>query len=202
MAQKIRGRSKLVNMTTQLEKDMVRCMRDLLGSGYIDEYYRQMASEFIQVAQRYLDDALGADKRVEVPTQEKFPTMNIHSLRGTKVTPIYQGGKPKNGYAGDRDVVAKYLKEGGVYTVDRTQVHSSSTNVWLIEVPGVCFNSVSFSEANHSVFDDKEIDRLAMLRFPLKTIIDPDRPEHPFDVNFRERMAFKQGLRHGQINKS
>ena len=38
------------------------------------------------------------------------------------------------------------LEVGKVYTVDRIEVHSWHTKVWLKEVPGKVFNSVHFEE--------------------------------------------------------
>jgi len=42
-----------------LEDDMTGAARDLLGSGYVPSYYRNAASEFIQIAEAYA----GSQKR-------------------------------------------------------------------------------------------------------------------------------------------
>lgn len=38
------------------------------------------------------------------------------------------------------------LEDGKIYTVERTDVHGWSTDVYLVEVPGMGFNSVCFEE--------------------------------------------------------
>lgn len=38
---------------TELQKAMFRAMRELLGSGYIPEYYEQAAADFIAIAQEF-----------------------------------------------------------------------------------------------------------------------------------------------------
>lgn len=68
-------------------------------------------------------------------------SMNIFALRGHKVMVTEQS--LKNGYDADRDAVCKYLEVGKEYTVNFTQVHSSSTDVFLVGFDGVTFNSVN-----------------------------------------------------------
>src|SRR6185312_10610801 len=68
--------------------------------------------------------------------------MDIYAQPGTKV--IFDN--PKNGYAYDQADCRKHLTVGQIYTVERTDVHSAYTDVWLQEVPGVSFNSVMFSD--------------------------------------------------------
>lgn len=53
--------------------------------------------------------------------------------------------KPGNGYPHDQKVAAKHLTEGESYTVDKVEVHSWHTKIWLKEVPDVSFNSVLFN---------------------------------------------------------
>lgn len=38
---------------TRLELEMTRAMKDLLGSGYITDYYRSAAADFVQIATFY-----------------------------------------------------------------------------------------------------------------------------------------------------
>lgn len=68
-------------------------------------------------------------------------TMNIYSETGTKI--IYSF--PENGRDFDQKKAQRYLKVNGVYTVLKTVVRQSSTEVYLEEVYGVAFNSVNFS---------------------------------------------------------
>ncbi len=75
-----------------------------------------------------------------------FEPMDIWAPSGTKVRPIYENGEPKNGYPFDIEQVQKHLKQGEFYTVDRTEVHSSTTDVYLKEFPGVRFNSVCLEQ--------------------------------------------------------
>jgi hypothetical protein len=70
--------------------------------------------------------------------------MNIYALEGfkVKVTPETL----KNGYNYDSDLVKKNLEINKSYTVLRTHVHSSSTDVILKEFPEIKFNSVNFED--------------------------------------------------------
>jgi len=68
--------------------------------------------------------------------------MDIYAQPGTKV--IFDN--PKNGYSYDQEDCRKHLTFGQIYTVERTDVHSAYTDVWLQEVPDVSFNSVMFSD--------------------------------------------------------
>ena len=40
-----------------LERDMMSAARDLLGSGFVVEYYRNAASDFLQIAEAAIADA-------------------------------------------------------------------------------------------------------------------------------------------------
>lgn len=68
--------------------------------------------------------------------------MNPHSVPGSKV--VFQ--HPYQGYPHDQRQVAGKLFIGHVYTVQRTEVIGSRTNVWLVEHPGVMFNSIHFED--------------------------------------------------------
>ena len=69
--------------------------------------------------------------------------MNIYSDPGTKV--IF--ANPTYGYPHDQENAKQHLTADKVYTVDHTDVFDSSTDVYLVEVPGVAFNSVLFEDA-------------------------------------------------------
>jgi len=64
--------------------------------------------------------------------------MDIYSKHGTKVIFSY----PKNGYESDLEIAKKYLCVEETYTVNYTIVHSYMTDVVLMEVPKIRFNSV------------------------------------------------------------
>ena len=74
--------------------------------------------------------------------------MDVYSKPGTKV--IFDA--PENGYEFDQRTAKKYLKVGAVYTVAKTEVHSSSTDVYLVGFPG-CFNSVFFGSLEFDSID-------------------------------------------------
>lgn len=69
-------------------------------------------------------------------------SMNIYAGHGTKVV----FANPDAGYQHDQDTAAKHLTVGETYTVDHTDIHSWHTNVFLVEVPKVLFNSVMFND--------------------------------------------------------
>ncbi|MCE7991648.1 MAG: hypothetical protein HEP71_06700 [Roseivirga sp.] len=68
--------------------------------------------------------------------------MNIYALNGHKVRLI----RTDMGYEYQKERAEKYLKLRGVYTVDYTEVHSGSTEVYLEEVPDLAFNSTCFED--------------------------------------------------------
>jgi hypothetical protein len=65
--------------------------------------------------------------------------MNIYARRGAKVRFL-----DRNGYDYQLETARRLLSKDGVYTVDRTDVHSWYTYVYLIEFPGEAFNSAMF----------------------------------------------------------
>ena len=65
----------------------------------------------------------------------------IHADHGTKV--VFHGF---GGYHCDRIVAYQNLNVGHIYVVDKMVVGSRCTEVHLIEVPGIPFNSVLFDE--------------------------------------------------------
>ena len=73
-----------------------------------------------------------------------LPRMDIYAPHGTKV--IFD--EPNNGRPFHQDTAKKHLIVGKVYTVDFTEVFNSSTDVYLVGLPNVGFNSVLFGEIN------------------------------------------------------
>jgi hypothetical protein len=69
-------------------------------------------------------------------------TMNIYAPSGTLV--MVTDTSAKNGYTSDEQQIEKHCKIGDVYHVTRTIVHSSSSEVYLKEFPGIAFNTVNF----------------------------------------------------------
>ncbi len=67
--------------------------------------------------------------------------MNIFAEPGTKVRFL-----DKNGHPTKREHAAKLLDTEQVYTVESTEVHSSSSTVTLVEVPLRKFNTVMFKK--------------------------------------------------------
>ena len=74
--------------------------------------------------------------------------MDIHSPKGTKV--VYLGGADNSSINwGSHDDPRGVLLEGHTYTVDRTEVHTWHTKVYLQEFPNKHFNSVWFDETRN-----------------------------------------------------
>lgn len=74
--------------------------------------------------------------------------MNIYALKGFLVR------VRKNR---DSLRINEHLKEGKVYTVECTEVHSWHTDVYLQEVPNIDFNPVDFDDVlRQSKKDDKK----------------------------------------------
>jgi len=78
---------------------------------------------------------------LEMVQPEILSPMNIETGRGQKVIYAFD----KNGYDHDQEDARKYLKFGETYTVSHTDVHRSSSQVYLQEVPGRGFNTVMFA---------------------------------------------------------
>ena len=74
----------------------------------------------------------------------KKEAMNIYAKKGDKVVV----SNLTAGYEHDQQVAKNHLNIGEVYTVERTVVHSWYTDVYLLEIPGVKFNSVFFKDKN------------------------------------------------------
>ena len=68
-------------------------------------------------------------------------SMDIYSKLGTRVRFAF----PNAGYPHHQADAREYLNEGEEYTVERTEVSSYHTDVYLGEIPGVAFNSVMFA---------------------------------------------------------
>ncbi|MFC1645309.1 hypothetical protein ACFL08_04760 [Patescibacteria group bacterium] len=70
--------------------------------------------------------------------------MNIYAEKGYKV--IVTEKSARQGMAHDKTNVEKYLSINSVYTVASADVGGWNTNIILLEVPDVEFNSVNFEE--------------------------------------------------------
>ena len=68
--------------------------------------------------------------------------MNIHAKRGT----IIVFNHPNAGLPHEQEEARRKLDVNSIYTVERTDVHSFKTYVYLQEIPGIPFNSVLFEE--------------------------------------------------------
>ncbi|MEC0237734.1 hypothetical protein P4H71_25795 [Paenibacillus kribbensis] len=74
-------------------------------------------------------------------------SMNIFKAKkGNKVRYMDRGGYDK-----EREWDSKHLVKGQAYTIDRVEIHQSSTTVYLDEVPGRGFNSVCFNDVFEEV---------------------------------------------------
>lgn len=74
-------------------------------------------------------------------------SMGVHSPKKTRIVFAY----PTAGYDHHIKTAAEHLEVGKTYTVDRTEIHSWHTDVYLEEVPDVRFNSVMFVEESDYV---------------------------------------------------
>lgn len=70
------------------------------------------------------------------------PKMDLYANEGYKVTVTKKS--INYGYDYDKEKANKHLKAGEIYTVERTEVGGWHTDVFLKEIPGICFNSVHF----------------------------------------------------------
>jgi len=71
--------------------------------------------------------------------------MDIHSPPGT----VVRFAHPNNGFPHHQEITKSLLEVGGLYTVTKTVVHRSSTDVYL-EGFDQKFNSVMFAPAEES----------------------------------------------------
>ena len=69
--------------------------------------------------------------------------MNIYAKNGDKVRFLN-----RNGHDWQLKEAAEIMNEGQIYTVDHTDVHGWSTDLYLQEFPGRNFNSVMFEDAD------------------------------------------------------
>ncbi len=70
----------------------------------------------------------------------RYETMSLGTRPGEKV--IFH--HPRNGQSGDIATGKKHLKMGQEYTVNYMNVYEYSSTVYLVEFPGIGFNSVQF----------------------------------------------------------
>ena len=103
--------------------------------------------------------------------------MNIHSGYGHKVIAKHLDW----GWDSDKEIAQKYLEQDKEYTVDLTIVYGSSTDVFLVEIPDVPFNSVHFVdvtkrklEAVHSklvyIYDCSKCEKENLVSTPNETL--------------------------------
>lgn len=55
---------------------------------------------------------------------------------------------PNSGYPTDQERAKEYLELGAVYTISNFLVDAWYTNIWLVEVPDMHFNSVMFNKVD------------------------------------------------------
>ena len=71
--------------------------------------------------------------------------MNIYASNGHKVKCKTLSG----GLRCHQEIAEKHLDINKEYTIDRTEVDSWHTDVWLKEIPNVHFNSVFFEDVTY-----------------------------------------------------
>ena len=76
----------------------------------------------------------------------ELPRMDVYSTYGTKV----MFDMPEAGYPYDQEKLKENgLIVGKIYTIDKTEVSSSYTDVYLVGFPGIKFNSVNFGAISY-----------------------------------------------------
>jgi hypothetical protein len=81
-------------------------------------------------------------KTTQLRRKDELPqTMDIYSKWGSKIRYDFVG----NGHPHDQETAKKHLHPGQVYTLSEARIGGSSTSIKVVEVPGVWFNSVMFS---------------------------------------------------------
>lgn len=79
--------------------------------------------------------------------------MNIYAIKGFRVkcTTI-----KLNGYVFDDEKAEKFLELNKIYTIEKTEVGSSSTKVYLEEIEDEYFNSSFFDDVVEQSIEDDE----------------------------------------------
>jgi hypothetical protein len=95
--------------------------------------------------------------------------MDIHSKPGTKVQVSEQSFR--NGSDTYKDLAAKHLKIGGVYTITRTDIHNWYTEVYVDEFPGIPFSSVQFVKMTAAQPDPTIDQQIELMKFKLSKFI-------------------------------
>lgn len=78
--------------------------------------------------------------------------MNIYALKGFQVKCITLA---LNGYVYEDEIAQKYLELNKIYTIDRTEVRSSSTKVYLEGIEEE-FNSCFFEDVKEQSTEDDQ----------------------------------------------
>lgn len=84
--------------------------------------------------------------------------MDIFTRKGEKV--VVTDVTCKNGYDPDIKNVVNLLEINKPYTVDRCVIHKFYTDVYLVEFPGVVFNSVNFENYREDLEDKKVLKKV------------------------------------------
>lgn len=79
--------------------------------------------------------------------------MNIYAIKGHKV----KLETLTAGYDSEKETVKELLNFDTEYTIERTNVYSWSTTVYLQEFPNVAFNSVFFKDAVEQSREDNKM---------------------------------------------
>ncbi|MDE2103530.1 MAG: hypothetical protein KGL39_40190 [Patescibacteria group bacterium] len=113
----------------------------------LDENGQTLADNMRYWADQLDNGTLGATSATPPIGQpsKRRPRMEIYANPGSKVIMDY----PEAGWPNDQLKIKELgLVEGQSYTVDHTEVHSSSTTLFLVEYPGERFNTVNFCDAD------------------------------------------------------
>lgn len=97
--------------------------------------------------------------------------MNIYARYGDKVR--FTG---KDGYPHENQYANEILTVGGIYTIDHTNVHSSSTSIQLVEFPNEFFNSVMFEDHKPITIDERTFGSTPAAMYLARTLSEIGKP--------------------------
>ena len=75
-------------------------------------------------------------------------SMNVYASYGDFVV----FANPTAGLSGHQKRAALHLKVGAVYIIEKTDVGNYHTDVYLIEFPGISFNSILFNDYSKGTY--------------------------------------------------
>lgn len=125
--------------------------------------------------------------------------MDINSKPGSKVKVTKETSK--HGYNYDKEQVKKYLKINKEYTIDFIDIHNWSSEVFLVEFPGISFNTVNFVNAEHTTENKNSPVIKGMLHEKLLAEITPSELKETKKQMLKEIDDNKKYLNHEMLDR-